>query len=77
MMAAQLFAAAAAELGDLDASFARGDFSALLTWLRAKVYRVGSLRSAQQTLVALTGEPLTPRPLVEYLTRKFEELYGL
>src|SRR5262249_36599432 len=32
--AAQLFARARAELGDIDEAFARGDFSSLLGWLR-------------------------------------------
>ena len=41
LYAAQLFATADAELGDLDAAFAQGDFHGLLDWLREKVHRQG------------------------------------
>ena len=39
LYAAQLFASAQAELGDLGPAFAHGEFGHLLAWLRAKVHR--------------------------------------
>ena len=41
VMAAQLYACAEAELGDIADAFRRGDFSPLLEWLREKVYQRG------------------------------------
>ncbi len=39
---AQLFARAAAAIGDLDEQLARGEFAGLLGWLRERMYREGS-----------------------------------
>ena len=38
---AQLFARAGEELGDLEASFARGEFGELVRWLGERIYRAG------------------------------------
>jgi carboxypeptidase Taq len=76
LFAAQLFARAVAELGDLDKAFARGDFAGLLCWLRDKIYRQGSRYRAAQLIEHVTGAPPDHRPLVAYLRRKYGELYG-
>ena len=76
--AAQLFAAAKRELGDLDAMIARGEFAPLREWLREKVHSVGSVYSSpDELLTSIAGEPVSPRPFLEYLTAKYEELYEL
>src|SRR5262249_23838581 len=67
VFAAQLFAAAREELGDLDAEFARGDFGRLLGWLREKVYRRGGRSPAARLIEKATGSPPDHRPLVEGL----------
>ena len=55
-----LFAAAAAELGDLSAMFAEGDFVPLLQWLRQHVHGHGQrYRSAELVQVA-TGRATEP-----------------
>ena len=73
--AAQLFAAASAELGDLDASFSCGDFSGLLDWLRRKVHRHDSRYPAARLIERATGTPPDHRPLVGALRLKYGELY--
>ncbi|HYT91866.1 MAG TPA: carboxypeptidase M32 [Gemmataceae bacterium] len=77
IFAAQLFARAAAELGDLDGALARGEFDGLLGWLRDKVHRHGSRYSAARLIEKATGAPPDHRPLVQALRRKYGELYGL
>jgi carboxypeptidase Taq len=77
VMAAQLFAQARQELGDLDAAFARGDFGGLLGWLREKVYRQGGRYPAARLIERVTGSPPDHRPLLEGLRRKYGELYGI
>jgi carboxypeptidase Taq len=77
VFAAQLYAAADAEIGGLDASFAQGDFGVLLDWLRAKVHRVGGRYQASRLIECVTGSPPDHRPLVSALKRKYEELYAL
>jgi carboxypeptidase Taq len=77
VLAAQLFARARQQLGDLDGGFARGDFGGLLAWLREKVYREGGRYSASRLIERVTGSPPDHRPLVEGLRSKYEELYGI
>jgi carboxypeptidase Taq len=77
MIAAQLFARAVEELGDLSEPFARGDFGGLLGWLRQKIHRHGHRYAAAQLIEHVTGSPLDHRPLVQALRRKYGELYGI
>jgi carboxypeptidase Taq len=77
VFAAQLFARAARDLGDLGRPFARGDFGGLLGWLRDKVYRHGSRFPAARLIEEATGAAPDHRPLVRMLRRKYGELYGV
>jgi carboxypeptidase Taq len=77
VFAAQLFAAARADLGDLDSAFARGDFAGLLGWLREKVHRQGSRYASSRLIERITGSPPNPGPLIHLLRSKYGELYGL
>ena len=75
--AAQLFAAAQAELGGLDDAFARGDFGGLLGWLREKVHRQGQRYRPADLVERVTGSRPDHRPLIDGLRRKYAELYGI
>jgi carboxypeptidase Taq len=77
VFAAQLFARAAADVGDLDGPFARGDFSGLLGWLREKVHGQGGRYPAARLIECATGAPPDHRPLIQALKRKYGELYGV
>ncbi|WP_027882124.1 carboxypeptidase M32 [Meiothermus rufus] len=77
LYAAQFFAQAQKELGDLEAQFAQGEFAPLLEWTRQKIHRQGSRYWPRDLLKEVTGEDLNPRYLVEYLNRKFGALYGV
>jgi carboxypeptidase Taq len=58
MTAAQLFAAARAQLPGLMDDLAHGNFSRLLGWLRTNVHAKGSRHSAPEILTQATGAPL-------------------
>ncbi len=77
IFAAQLYAKAVADTGGFDAQFARGDFCGLLAWLRDKVHRHGHRYPAARLIEEATGSLPSPRPLVEWLLRKYGELYGI
>jgi carboxypeptidase Taq len=77
LYAAQLFARADAELGDLGPSFARGEFEPILEWMRAKVHRQGRRYRAARLIEHATGAPPSPEPLVEALRAKYGALYQL
>lgn len=74
---AQLFEQARKELGDLDAQFARGEFTPLREWLTEKIYRHGRKFTLNELAVQITGEPLQTRSYLAYLKRKYGQIYGL
>ncbi len=75
--AAQIFDAALKALPDLENSFAMGDFSALLGWLRTNIHHQGRRYRSRELIERLTGQPPSHRPLMDYLRRKFGELYQI
>ena len=77
LYAAQLYDQADADLGGLEASFARGDFAALLGWLRDKIHHHGQRYRAADLVRRATGQALDHRPLVRSLRAKYGPIYGL
>lgn len=77
LYAAQFFAQAGKELGDLTAAFRRGEFRPLLDWLRQKIHAHGQRWSAGELAQSVTGKPLTHEPWIEQMRTKYGELYGL
>lgn len=76
LYAAQFFAHADKELGGLHAQFEKGDFKPLLDWLRKNIHHHGRRYRATELVKKVTGQPLTHKPLIDYMTKKFGELYG-
>jgi carboxypeptidase Taq len=77
LYAAQFFAKAQAELGDLDEQFRRGEFLPLKEWLNQKIHREGQRYRAVDLVAAVTGEPLNPAHLLRHLREKLGTLYGV
>jgi carboxypeptidase Taq len=72
--AAQLFAKASQELGGVDEAFARGEFSGLLGWLRAKLHTQGQRYRSAALIEHITGSAPDHLPLIAALTHKYQEL---
>ncbi len=77
ILSVQLLETARQSLGDLESQWANGDYAPLLGWLRQNVHQRGKLDLPPALIERATGSPLTAKPYVAYLTRKFTELYGL
>ena len=77
LYASQLFAQANADLGPLDAKFARGEFTPLRDWLGTNVHAHGQRYSAAELVLKATGKPLSHAPLIAHLRSKLGPLYGL
>jgi len=77
LYAAQFFAGAEAELGDLEERLRRGELLPLQEWLNRKIHREGQRYRAGDLVAAVTGEPLNPGYLLGHLREKLETLYGL
>ena len=77
IFAAQLFAQANADLGNLDDLFVQGKFAPLLAWLRDRVHRQGQRFRSSRLIEEVTGSPLDHAPLVRFLKQKYEPLYRI
>jgi carboxypeptidase Taq len=77
LYAAQLYAAADAELGSLDDALMQGDFQGLLGWLREKIHRQGQRYHSAALIERVTGSQPDHRFLIDGLRRKYGELYGI
>jgi carboxypeptidase Taq len=77
LISAQLWERFATVHPTLDADIRRGDFAALLAWLRSEVHRHGRMWEPQDLVQRATGSPIDPAPYLRYLERKFGEIYQL
>ena len=62
---------------DVDASLRRGDFAPINAWLRERIWRHGRLYPPAELFRSAVDEPFDPTAFVDYLKRKFTELYDL
>ncbi|MUV90007.1 carboxypeptidase M32 [Halapricum sp. CBA1109] len=76
VLAAQLFAAAEDDLGDLDEDIRTGEFDALAEWLREHVHRHGARYETDELIERATGEGLTADYFLEYVAGKYGDLYN-
>jgi carboxypeptidase Taq len=77
LYAAQFFEQARKDLGDLDAQFARGQFTPLLGWLRTNIHSQGKRHTPPELVKRVTGNSLSAEALLNHLRRKANEIYGV
>jgi carboxypeptidase Taq len=77
LYAAQFFSKAEEEIGDFGLQFERGEFLPLLHWLRKKIHSQGRRYLPRDLVTIVTGEDLNPKFLLEYLNKKYSDIYGL
>jgi carboxypeptidase Taq len=75
LYAAQFYRQARRELGDLEGGYRTGRFQDLKAWLNQRIHAHGQRHRAADLCVAVTGEPLSADPLMEYLEGKLRPLY--
>jgi carboxypeptidase Taq len=77
VLSAQFFEQATRAHPEIPEMMGRGEFGALLGWLRENVYRHGRRYDPDELVERATGRPLVTTPYLRYLKSKFGELYGL
>ena len=77
VLAAQLFAAAEADLGDLNARIREGEFDDLHGWLGENVHQHGQRYTTDELVERATGEPFTADYFLNHVKTKYGELYDL
>ncbi|WP_295532388.1 carboxypeptidase M32 [uncultured Thioclava sp.] len=66
-----------AAVPDLDAGLAKGDASAAKGWLDQNLRQFGGLRPPRDTIEHACGFAPNEKPLLDYLSQKFEAIYRL
>jgi len=62
---------------DVTAAVRALDFGKVNGWLTEKIHRHGAYLDPGEIRAQISGEGFTPRHYIEYLNRKYRELYGL
>jgi carboxypeptidase Taq len=77
MYGSQLFDTARSQVPTLDDEMGEGQYDSLLTWLRERVHQKGRLLEAFDLLKEITGKELDPQIYLDYLWKKYSEIYNL
>jgi carboxypeptidase Taq len=77
VLAAQLYAAAEDDLGDLDDRIESGEFDDLNCWLRKQIHQHGARYTTPDLVEHATGEAYTADYFLDYVKAKYGELYDL
>ena len=71
MTAAQFYAQAKKDFPKIPQEISEGNFASLMSWLREKVHSQGSLYTADELMVKITGQPLNAEIFKDYLKNKY------
>ena len=52
-----------------------GDFADILEWLKKNIYVYGSSEKPENIIINATGKNIDEKPLINYLNKKFNEIY--
>jgi carboxypeptidase Taq len=77
VMSAQFFAAAVKANPEIPTQIEKGDFNPLHDWLKENIYQHGRKYTAPELIERVTGGPLSIDPFIDYIQRKYGELYAL
>lgn len=77
MYAAQFADTMEREIAGLWTLVGKGDLHPIKDWLAERIYKYGKLRTPSELVQAVTGKPLDPQYLVDYLTKKYTDIYKL
>ncbi|MBV7504678.1 carboxypeptidase M32 [Bacillus sp. sid0103] len=77
LYAAQILRTIQKDLPDFDNHIENGRFDLIQAWLKENIHQYGKLYTPNELIVKATGEELNAEYLVEYLEKKYSEVYGL
>ena len=77
LISAQLWERINADITDLPNQIRKGQFLALLDWLRRNIHHHGAKFESQELVQRITGSKIDPAPYIRYLQQKYNEIYQL
>lgn len=77
VLGAQLWEKILSAHPNIEDEFAQGEFGTLREWSRENIHQYGSLYTPQELMIRVLGtDRLEAQPLINYLNRKVDALYG-
>ena len=77
LVSAQLWNTLTQALPDVEIQIERGEFSTLLQWLNTNIHVHGCKYLPAELLQKASGAPLSPSHFVDYLNKKYAQIYGI
>lgn len=77
LYSAQFYSASKRDIPDLEEQITKGEFTDFLQWLRKNIHIHGKLYTARDLVMQVTGEPLKSQYFMDYLKKKYSEIYNL
>jgi carboxypeptidase Taq len=65
------------EISGYDERIANGEFAPIRAWLKEKIHQYGKLKSPNELVQDITGEGINAKYLMDYLEKKYSEIYQL
>lgn len=77
MLSAQIFRCMEGKIENVHQKIKDGKFEELKKWLNVNIHEKGSLHTLDNLMIEVTGEKLNPKYFLEYLNKKYTEIYQL
>ncbi|MBT2658227.1 carboxypeptidase M32 [Bacillus sp. ISL-18] len=77
LYAAQILRTIQQDIPDLYSQIENGKLEIIQDWLKENIHQYGKLYTPNELIVKVTGEELNADYLIEYLEKKYTEVYGL
>lgn len=74
---AQFYNTMKKEIPDMSEQVEKGEFSAIKAWLGEHIHKHGSVYKPSELIKMATGEELSAKYFLEYLNKKYEEVYNI
>ncbi|ELK39840.1 carboxypeptidase [Brevibacillus agri BAB-2500] len=75
--AAQFAHVMKSELSGFEDLVANGDFAPIRAWLKENIHQYGKMKSPRELVQAITGEGTNATYLMDYLEKKYTDIYKL
>lgn len=77
LISAQLWERFQQFVPELEDQVRQSEFTPLLSWLRVKIHQVGRCYEPQDLMMRVTKSKIDPAPYMNYLKKKYGEIYGI
>lgn len=65
------------DIPDVFESIEKGDLNPIAGWLKNNIHKYGSIYGPEELMIKATGEELKAKYYIEYLSKKYSEIYNL